>query len=112
MVYLVHLKYIKTIGNIFVELDGICIYIDDILVFGKTEAQHDERLLVALKRDQESGLKLSLDKSQFKKKSVRYLGYTLTDEGISINSEKIKMIADFKAPTNKSELQRCLGMIT
>ena len=104
--------YQKTIDNIFVDLDGICIYIDDILVYGRTEAEHDERLLAVLKRAQESGLKLSLGKSQLKKKSVRYLGYRLTDEGISVNNEKIKAITDFKAPTNKSELQRFLGMIT
>lgn len=104
--------YQKTIDSIFEDLDGTLIYVDDILVFGKTEEEHDRRLNAVLKRAKESGLKLSQEKSQIKRKCVKYLGYNLSSKGISVNDEKIKAIVDFKAPTSKQELQRFLGMIT
>ncbi|XP_054713060.1 uncharacterized protein K02A2.6-like [Uloborus diversus] len=104
--------YQNTIESIFRDLEGILVYIDDILVFGKTEEEHDRRLKAVLNRAKEAGLKLSQEKSQIKQKSVKYLGYNLTNEGVSVNDDKIKAIVDFKAPTNKTELQRFLGMIT
>ncbi|KAG8192393.1 hypothetical protein JTE90_017931, partial [Oedothorax gibbosus] len=104
--------YQKAIDNIFSGLEGILVYIDDILVYGKTEEEHDIRLKSVLDMARKQGLNLSKEKSQIKVNSVKYLGYNLTSEGLSVNVDKIKAISEYKSPENKAELQRFLGMVT
>ncbi|KAG8174307.1 hypothetical protein JTE90_010933 [Oedothorax gibbosus] len=98
--------YQKAIDNIFSGLEGILVYIDDILVYGKTEEEHDIRLKSVLDMARKQGLNLSKEKSQIKVNSVKYLGYNLTSEGLSVNVDKIKAISEYKSPENKAELQR------
>lgn len=104
--------YQRTIDYVFAQLEGILVYIDDILVYGKTEKEHDERLRAVLDRARKFGLKLSKEKSQIKVQSVKYLGYNISKEGLSVSLDKIKAIVEYKTPSDKAELQRFLGMIT
>lgn len=97
---------------VFAGIEGIIKYIDDILIYGRTEKEHDERLHAVLNRARKFGLILSKEKSQIKVQSVKYLGYNLSREGLSLNMDKVKAIIDYKTPTNKNELHRFLGMIT
>ncbi|GBM50176.1 hypothetical protein AVEN_50070-1 [Araneus ventricosus] len=69
--------YQKTIENIFTGINGILIYIDDILVYGKTQEEHDAKLKSVLDRARKYVLKLSKDKSKIRVESVKYLGFDL-----------------------------------
>lgn len=104
--------YQKTIENIFTGINGILIYIDDILVYGKTKAEHDAKLKSVLDRSRQHGLKLSKEKSKIRVESVKYLGFDLTTKGQSITENKIKALTEFGTPKSKAELQRFLGIIT
>lgn len=53
----------KTVGDM--NLLQVFVYLDDIIVFGKSLEEHEERVLKVLDRLGEAGLKLSLDKCQF-----------------------------------------------
>ncbi|GBN42352.1 Transposon Ty3-I Gag-Pol polyprotein, partial [Araneus ventricosus] len=104
--------YQKTIENIFNGINGILIYIDDILVYGKTQEEHDAKLKSVLDRARKHGLKLSKDKSKIRVESVKYLGFDLSINGQSINEDKIQALIEYETPKNKAELQRFLGIIT
>lgn len=53
----------RTMGDMnFLE---VLVYLDDLIVFGRTLEEHEERLLKVLDRLEEEGLKVSLDKCQF-----------------------------------------------
>ena len=84
---------------------------NNILVFGETEQEHDSRLEQVLRQLKGSGLTLNKKKCQFKVTSVEFLGHTVKYEGISVSSDKVKAVTEMKAPTNSKELKRLLGMV-
>ena len=54
-------------------LKGTLCVIDDILIIGKTQEEHDERLIAALERIQQVGITLNKEKCEFSKDKVTYL---------------------------------------
>ncbi|KRY25934.1 Retrovirus-related Pol polyprotein from transposon [Trichinella britovi] len=57
---------------------GCLVYLDDIIVYGRTEEEHLERLEGVLSRLQSVGLKIKPEKCQLMRQSVRYLGHIVT----------------------------------
>ena len=90
----------------------MAVYIDDIIVWGKTEKKHDERLHSALERIAHIGLHLNVEKCMFKQRQINYLGELITENGVYPDPEKVKAITEMKAPSDMAELQRFLGMVT
>jgi hypothetical protein len=88
----------------------IIVYIDDVLIFLKTEAEHRLHVFLALIRLKSAGLKIRLKKCEFCKDSVTYLGYTISKFGISASLEKVKAIDAFITPKTVKELYQFLGM--
>ncbi|CAB4008940.1 Hypothetical predicted protein [Paramuricea clavata] len=86
------------------------VIVDDILVWGSTEAEHDKNLLKVRDRIREINLKLKWDKCKFKVKEVGYVGH-LTAEGLKPDPEKVRAIVEMQTPKNVKDLQRFLGMI-
>ena len=68
-------------------------YLDDIIIFSKTEEEHLEHLETIFNRLCEAGLKLKLQKCSFFKKHIQYLGHLISDEGIQPLPEKLESIA-------------------
>ena len=99
-------------SEIFEDTEGVEVVVDDILVWGIDEKQHDMRLEKVLQRARSRNLKLNKEKSQIKQRQVTYLGHILSEERIKPDPKKIQAITDMKSPTNKEELQRFLGMVT
>ena len=87
------------------------VIVDDILVWGSTEAEHDRNLLKVLDRIREINLKLKWDKCKFKVNEVGYVGHLLTAEGLKPDPEKVRAIVEMKIPENVKDLQRFLGMV-
>lgn len=99
------------LNKILQNIDGVISHIDDILIHAKTIEQHDEILNKVLKCLEEEGLTLNKDKCVFRTQRLVFLGHEITDQGISIDSERIKAIVQFPEPTNKKELLQFLGMV-
>ena len=87
------------------------IIVDNILIWGATEVEHDENLIKVLDRIREINLKLKWDKCKFKVKKVGYVGHLLTAEGLKPDPEKIRAIVGMKTPENVKDVQRFLGMV-
>lgn len=62
----------KAVGDM--NLLQVLVYLDDLIVFGRSLEEHEEQLLKVLDRLEEVGLKLSLDKCQFCQPKVKYVG--------------------------------------
>lgn len=90
---------------------GAFVYLDDIVVYSKNLEEHSRILRKVLLRLKNANLKVQLDKSEFMKRQVDYLGHTITSEGVSPNLEKIKAIDALKEPKNQKEIKGFLGMI-
>ena len=86
------------------------VYLDDVLVVGRTFDQHCENLDEVLQAIESAGLKLKLSKCSFAKPSVDFLGFTVSAAGLAPNMTKVEAIREFPTPQNLTELRRFLGM--
>ena len=68
------------------------IYLDDVLIFGRTIKEHNERLSLVLQRIKEAGLKLSPEKCCILKTRVHYLGHVIDADGVRTDPDKISIL--------------------
>lgn len=87
------------------------IIVDDILVGGKGDEEHDHNLRKVLERARQVKLTLNPKKCKFRLKEVSYVGHIFTDKGLKADPTKIAAINDMPSPEDKVSLQRFLGMI-
>lgn len=87
------------------------VVVDDILVWGTEEKEHDQSLRQVLDRARESNLKLSLKKCKVKREEVQYIGHVLSKDGIKPDPEKVRAVESMNAPSNVKELRTFLGFI-
>ena len=100
----------KRMSNILRGLSGVVCQVDDVLVFGKDAAEHDARLMKALKPIEEAGVTLNESNCQFGKTRIQFLGHVIDENGISADPEKVSALVQMKSPENISELRRFMGM--
>jgi hypothetical protein len=92
-------------------IDQVSVYIDDILVTGKTKADHLQHLDEVLTRLREAGLHLKKDKCAFLLSSVEYLGHTISANGLHPTTAEVRAIRDAPTSTNLQQLRSFLGLI-
>ena len=102
----------RVMESVLQGIPGVMVYLDDILVAGKNEEEHLNRLDVVLQRLQNAGLRLKDSKCEFLVGSVTYLGYQLDANGLHPVNEKIKAIQDAPEPRNVTELKSYLGLLS
>ena len=85
--------------------------IDDILVWGETTQEHDNRLRQVLERCREERLKLNVKKCEVRKKEVDFFGHTCSEQRLKVTEEKVMAVQEMEAPRNKQDLQRFMGML-
>jgi hypothetical protein len=88
---------------------GVIAYMDDILVYAKSEDEHDRLVKEVLERLQQNGLAVSPDKCVWKAREVEFLGYMIGREGIRMASGKVDTVLAWKTPTSLTEVQAFLG---
>lgn len=104
--------YQRRVAQILEGLPGCINMMDDILVWGVSAKEHDRRLEKVLQVLRDSNVTLNREKCEFRKPSIRFLGHEVSNKGVSIDPEKVMSITNFQPPSNKTELQRYLGMFT
>ncbi|KAG0439367.1 Transposon Ty3-I Gag-Pol polyprotein [Dictyocoela muelleri] len=82
------------------------VYMDDILIYGKTEEEHDENLNDILKRLKSFNLKINKEKSKFKQYQVKLLGYNISLNKIKPLLDRSECIKPFPMPKNKRDLRK------
>ena len=87
-------------------IPGVYVYIDDILVTGRTE-EHLEHFKEVLRRLQAAGMRLKKEKCLFLLPSVEYLGHNISEAGLQTADSKVEAIVRAPAPKNLTEL--CYG---
>lgn len=97
----------KAVGDM--HLLQVIVYLDDIIVFGRTLEEHEQRLLKVLDRLEEFGLKVSRDKCQFCQSQVKYVGHIVSEAGIATDPEKVAVVKNWLEPTDLKSLRSFLG---
>ena len=100
----------RKIADMLQGIEGVKNMSDDIIIFAKSEAEHDEILRKVLKCMEVNNVTANAEKSKFKQKSVTYFGHIFSGKGIRPTPEKVAAMVNADAPKNASEVRSLLGM--
>jgi hypothetical protein len=100
------------INKVFMEyLDKfVVVFIDDILIFSKTEEEHEKHLRMVLEKLRWNQLYANFSKCQFWLMEVTFLGHVISAGGISVDPSKVKDVLNWMPPTNASEIHSFLRL--
>ncbi|CAA7046019.1 unnamed protein product [Microthlaspi erraticum] len=104
--------FMRLMNEVFHDyLDGfVIVFIDDILVYSKTKEEHKEHLRKVLERLRSQKLYAKFSKCRFWKREIGFLGHRVSEQGVSVDPEKIAAIQDWPQPTNATEVRSFLGL--
>ncbi|KAF9758262.1 Retrovirus-related Pol polyprotein from transposon [Nosema granulosis] len=89
---------------------GVEIYMDDIVIYGKTKEEHDRLCREVISRLAKNNMKLNKSKIQYCKEEVKLLGVTVNGRDIKLSEVKKNEALEFPVPKNVSEVRRFLGL--
>ena len=86
------------------DFEGVICFIDNILIYGNTQEEHDEQLLAVLNRLEEAGLTLNREKCEFSWREVKFLLHILSQDGVRSDPDQVSSIVNMKEPMTVKEL--------
>ena len=93
------------------ELDKfVVVFIDDILIYSKNEEEHEEHLRIVHQRLRDHQLYAKFSKCEFWLNTVKFLGHTISSEGISVDPSKVQEVMNWKPPTSVHQIRSFLGL--
>nr|XP_037288681.1 uncharacterized protein K02A2.6-like [Rhipicephalus microplus] len=101
----------KTLTEMFEGLPGVRVYVDDVLIWGDSKEEHDERVMAVLRRAQEEGLTFNPAKCVFGTTQVAFLGDVIGRDGIRPDPDLIESVRAMPAPKDKQGVRRLLGVV-
>jgi hypothetical protein len=104
--------FMYMMNKVFMEyLDKfVVMFIDDILIYSRSEEDHEGHLHLVLQKLRDHKLYAKLSKREFGLKQVAFLGHVISKGGISIDPSKVQDVLSWKAPTSVSDNQSFLGL--
>jgi hypothetical protein len=88
----------------------VVVFIDDILVYSKSEDEHAKHLHTVLQRLRDHRLYAKLSKCDFWLREIKFLCHTISQDGISVDAEKVQEAMDWKPPTTVRQIRSLLGL--
>jgi hypothetical protein len=83
----------------------VIVFLDDILVYSKSEEEHEQHLRMLLQVLREHLLYAKLNKCSFYQKQIHYLGHIISEDGIEVDPKKIESIREWSEPKNVTEVR-------
>jgi hypothetical protein len=107
---LTYFMYLK--NNVFMAyLDKfVMVFINDILVYSRSEEEHEQHLLLVLQKLQDHRLYAKLSKRKFWLKQVAFLGHIISMGGISVDPSKVQDVLGWNAPMSVGNIRSFLGL--
>ena len=104
--------FMDLMNRVFHEyLDSfVIVFIDDILVYSKSQEEHEEHLRIVLQILRDRKLFAKLKKCEFWMDRVVFLGHVISRDGITVDPSKIEAVVNWVRPTNVSEVRSFLGL--
>ena len=102
----------NVMNNTFREYIGdfVNVYLDDILVYSKTEAEHRKHLRLVFEKLREEKFYACLQKCEFAKPEIKFLGHIVGADGIKVNPAKIAAVNDWQPPKTVHQVRSFLGL--
>ena len=91
-------------------LDDYCTaYLDDVLIFSKTHAEHTKHVDEIIQRLGNAGLQIDINKLEFYTTKTKYLSLIISTNSMTMDPEKVQALQEWKDPTSVKELQQFLS---
>jgi len=87
------------------------VYIDDVIVYSKSFAEHTQHLQAVLERFRQANIKLKPTKCQICKDEVKYLGHVISKDGVHVDKSSTDAVRKMKVPTTIPEVRSFLGSV-
>ncbi|MCI11788.1 retrotransposon protein, partial [Trifolium medium] len=105
----VFMKYMNRIFHSYLDR-FVVVFIDDILIYSKSEEEHAEHLRIVLKTLREKKLYAKLSKCEFWLKEVTFLGHVISSGGIAMDPAKVEAVLEWGTPESVTEIRNFLGL--
>jgi len=87
------------------------VYIDDIIVYGKTIEDHNKNLRMLFERLRQVGLKLQSDKCEYLRPELEYLRHIISEHGIKPNPNRTEKVKNYPVLKNPKKIKQFLGLV-
>jgi hypothetical protein len=87
------------------------VFIDDILLYSRSEEEHEEHLRLVLQKLRDHKLYAKLSKCEFWLKQVAFLDHIVSKGGISVDPWKVQDVLSWNAPTSVGDIRSFLGLV-
>ena len=104
--------FMNLMNKVFMEeLDKfVVVFIDDILIYSRSVEEHEQHLRAMLNKLRAHELYAKFSKCEFWLQEVAFLGHIITAKVVKVDPEKVKVVSDWKQPTNMMEVHSFLGL--
>ena len=89
----------------------VVVFIDDILIYFKTEKEHEEHLRIVLQILKEKLLYVKLEKCDFWLKEVKLQGHVINENGVFIPPSKVEAVLSWESPKIVMKIRNVLGLV-
>jgi hypothetical protein len=88
----------------------VIVYLDDILIYSKSEAEHLKHLAIVMRKLQQEKLLINMKKSSFMKTELIYLGFFISVNELKMDPDKVEVIKNWTSPRNIFEVRSFHGL--
>ncbi|KAL8134291.1 hypothetical protein AgCh_009363 [Apium graveolens] len=88
----------------------VIVFIDNILIYSKTEEEHAEHLRIVMGTLRQEKLYAKFSKCEFWLKEVRFLGHVIRNKGVEVDPSKIEAIINWERPKTPTEVRSFMGL--
>ena len=101
----------RKLDAIFLSIPGVTGIVDDMIIYGKTDQEHDQHLVNFLEVFRKNTLTLNPDKMQFRLPQVSFFGHQWSTRGLSLDPKKIAAVKRMELPQDVETMRSFLGLV-
>ena len=102
----------KFMSQMLADIEGVAVFLDDILVGGGSQEEHDQRLNRVLNEFKKHNVAINKKKTVLNSSSIEYLGYVISGNGIKPSPKKLAAVLEAPPPKSVGDVKSFLGMVT